>query len=127
VNHDSSRHNADKETLGEAHAQLLEEVQSRQRNTLWPDTMRNGQSVDALLWRGSPEATAVQRVGIVVFGLLFLSIGLFFVFSLAPELHSVLSAVFGVFFVALGARVTLNAFRHNLNRTDQTSEGKRRS
>jgi hypothetical protein len=99
-------------------------VESRQRNIGWPDTVRNGRSVDALLWRGSHDATTIQRVGIAVFGLLFLSIGLFFVFSLAPELHSVLSALFGVFFVALGLKVTLNAFRRNRNREDEVSEGK---
>ena len=92
---------------------MFEDVQNRQRNIVWPDTMRNGRLVDALLWRGSSEATMVQRIGIAVFGLLFLGFGLFFVFSLAPEFHSMSIAVVGVFSVALGVRVTLNAFRHD--------------
>lgn len=95
----------------ETHTKLRDEVEAAQRNIVWPDTMRNGRLMDALLWRGSPEATTVQRVGIAVFGLLFLSMGLFFIFSLAPELHSVLIAVFGVLASGLGIRVTLNAFR----------------
>src|SRR5262249_5097775 len=122
---DSSRHYPAKEFRDEAHAKLLEDVQSRQRNIVWPDTMRNGRSVDALLWRGSPEATTVQRIGIAVFGLSFLSLGLFFVFSMASEMHSVLIAVFGLFFVALGVKVSLNAFRQNRKHTGRTSERKR--
>lgn len=95
----------------EPHTKLREEVEAAQRNIVWPDTMGNGRSMDALLWRGSAEATTVQRIGIGVFGLLFLSLGLFFVFSLVPELHSALSAVMGVLLSGLGIRVTLNAFR----------------
>ncbi len=55
-----------KEHDEERHAYLLEEVSRRQRNTLWPDAMVNSSSVDALLWKGSPKATKVQRVGIVI-------------------------------------------------------------
>jgi hypothetical protein len=95
----------------EAHSKLREEVEAAQRNIVWPDAMCNAISVDALLWRGSSEATTVQRVGIAVWGLSFLSIGLFFVFSLATEVHSVLIAVLGVLASGLGVRVTLNAFR----------------
>jgi hypothetical protein len=93
------------------HARLLEEVESRQRNVLWPDAMVNASSVDALLWKGSPKATTVQRVGIVIWGLLFLSLGAFFTFVQAPELHSPMIAVLGLLLLALGTRVTLNAFR----------------
>ena len=84
--------------------------------------MRNGLSVDALLWRGSPEATTVQRVGIAIFGLLFLSLGLFFVLSIAPESNSILGVIFGLFFVAVGVRVTLNAFRHSRKSAGRASE-----
>jgi hypothetical protein len=93
------------------HAQVLEDVERSQRNTLWPDAMLNSSSVDALLWKGSPKATKVQRVGIAIFGLLFLSLGLFFMFALAPELHSPLVAVFGIFPFAVGIKVTFNAFK----------------
>jgi hypothetical protein len=40
---------------------LIEDVRASQRNTLWPDAMVNGSSVDGLLWKGSPKATMVQR------------------------------------------------------------------
>lgn len=47
-------------------------MEAWQRNTLWPDTLRNGALVDAFLWKGSPNATPIQRIGIALFGLLFL-------------------------------------------------------
>jgi hypothetical protein len=101
--HDQSRH--------DQHSRLLEEVESRQRNTVWPDTMVNGVRVDALLWKGSPKATKVQRIGIAIWGLTFLALGTFFTFVQAPELHSPMLAIIGLFVLALGARVTFNAFR----------------
>jgi hypothetical protein len=90
---------------------VLEEVERRQRNTLWPDAMINSSSVDALLWKGSPKATKVQRVGIVIWGLAFLSIGAYFLFVLASEQHSPMAAVLGLLGLALGTRITLNAFK----------------
>lgn len=48
------------------------EIEARQRNTVWPDTLRNGALVDAFVWRGSPNATYIQRIGTALFGLLFL-------------------------------------------------------
>jgi hypothetical protein len=93
------------------HAHVLEEVERRQRNTLWPDAMVNSSRVDALLWRGSPKATRLQRAGIVIWGLCFVSLGVFFVLVLAPEQHSPLAAVLGLLLLALGTRVTLNAFK----------------
>lgn len=50
----------------------LSEIEARQRNTVWPDTLRNGALVDAFVWRGSPNATYIQRIGTALFGLLFL-------------------------------------------------------
>jgi len=41
----------------------LSEIEARQRNTVWPDTLRNGALVDAFVWRGSPNATYIQGAG----------------------------------------------------------------
>jgi|HubBroStandDraft_2_1064218.scaffolds.fasta_scaffold605925_1 hypothetical protein len=92
------------------HTVLLEEVERRQRNTLWPDVMVNSASVDGLLWKGSPKATRVQRVGIAIWGLLFLSVGIC-TLSMAHERHDMIMAVVGVFCSAVGVRITLNAFK----------------
>jgi hypothetical protein len=53
-------------------AEIREDIEAKQRATVWPDTLRNGRSVDAFLWRGDPHAKPIQRAGLVVFGLTFL-------------------------------------------------------
>jgi hypothetical protein len=54
---------------------FLEESRRRQRNVVFPDTVRNARSVDAFLWKGSPNPTLVQRVGAWLFGLTFIGLG----------------------------------------------------
>jgi len=46
--------------------ELRADMESRQRSTIFPDTLRGGRSVDALLWKGAPHAPLVQRVGIAL-------------------------------------------------------------
>src|ERR1700682_2054936 len=48
-------------------SKLLDDLRARQRNTLWPDTLRNARTVDAFLWKGSPDATPIQRAGSAIF------------------------------------------------------------
>jgi hypothetical protein len=54
---------------------LLEDVERRQRNTVWPDPLVNGRAVDEYLWKGKPTAPLVQRIGAVVFGCAYLIAG----------------------------------------------------
>lgn len=91
------------------HERMLQEVDARQRNILWPDAMINSSSVDALLWKGSPKATKVQRVGIAIWGFVFLSAGASFMLF-AFERHQAFFAGFSVFSLAVGTKITLNAF-----------------
>lgn len=89
---------------------LLGEARSKQSNVVWPDAPKNAVSVDALLWRGSPNATTIQRIGMAVFGLAFLFSGIGFL-AMIPNGTAVL-AVIGIPFLLLGLRVLRNAFRH---------------
>jgi hypothetical protein len=87
-------------------------VEAKQRNADWPDAMRNSSAVDALLWKGSPHLTKIQRVALVVFGIFFLfaSGGLALT---AWERHSgllLLPVGFGLF---ISARLIRNACRRN--------------
>lgn len=92
--------------------QFLNDVRARQRNTVWPDTFRNGRAVDAFLWRGSPDATPVQRVGTGLFGLAFLAMAVAF-FILARQVGSRLVGVLAFGFAFLGVRLCRNALlRH---------------
>jgi hypothetical protein len=90
------------------------EIESRQRNTVWPDTLRNGAIVDAFVWKGSPTATAIQRIGIALFGLLFLCPAiLIFCFGClepGPPLFRVL--MLALPWVAVSCKLMKNALRH---------------
>ena len=68
-------------------SRFSEEIKASQENVLWPNVVRNSRRSDALLWRGSPDATLVQRIGICLFGLAFFGIGLMF-FRLAQRENS---------------------------------------
>lgn len=72
--------------------------------------MVNGSSVDGLLWKGPSQATKVQRVGIVIFGLTFFSFGLFFL-AYGIEKRVAFETAFSLLWFGLGTKVTLNAFR----------------
>ena len=52
---------------------VREDAEQRQRNTVWPDTLRGGRSADDYLWNGNPKAPTVQRIGAMVFGIAFLA------------------------------------------------------
>jgi hypothetical protein len=54
----------------------MEEIEAKQRNTVWPDTLRNSRSVDEFLWKGSSDAPLVQRAGAWIFGLTFILLSL---------------------------------------------------
>jgi uncharacterized membrane protein HdeD (DUF308 family) len=91
---------------------LIEDVSASQRNTLWPDAMVNSSSVDELLWKGSPKATKVQRIGIAIFGLTFALLGVIFEL-IASEKHVLLPAFFGLPWLAFGIKLFINAFKRN--------------
>ncbi len=87
---------------------MLEEVELKQRNTVWPDTMLNGTNVDAFLWKGNPKATLVQRIGAVIFGLSFLLAAGMFAY-LAEMKYRPLYLIAAPF-AYVGIRVFANAF-----------------
>jgi len=90
--------------------QLIEEVRSKQRNTVWPDAMGNSGSVDAFLWKGSPNAPLVQRIGAWIFGLTFILGGLLWV-DVSYEKHDFVFGALSIVWFAVGGKVFLNGFR----------------
>ncbi len=94
----------------------MRELEDRQKNTLWLDTLRNGITLDGFLWKGSPNATLVQRIGLGLFALLWLSPGfalLYFGFSEpAPVWFRVFMFVLALPWIAFGGKLLANAFRH---------------
>jgi hypothetical protein len=92
------------------HDDLLEDLQRRQSNTVWPDTMRNGVSVDGYLWNGNPKAPLVQRVGAVIWGLAFLGFAGLFAYLAATKKFTPLY-LFTAGLGYIGLRFISNAFR----------------
>jgi len=87
-----------------------EEVRARQRNTVWPDPLRNSSSVDRLLWKGSPNATLLQRVGVAIFASAFLIAALNFG-EMAYRKQSIFFFFFALFWAVISGRLFLNVFR----------------
>ncbi len=56
---------------------IREDVAARQRATVWPDTLRNGATIDAFLWKGDPNAKPVQRIGLIIFAIFSLLLAFF--------------------------------------------------
>lgn len=89
---------------------FAKELRSRQRNTIWPDALNNGVGVDKLLWKGSPNATLVQRIGIGVFWGAFLIAAASFA-QLAYRDHSIFLMLFTLLWAYVRGRILRNAFR----------------
>jgi hypothetical protein len=89
---------------------FIEDLKARQSNTLWPDTLKNSKGVDEFLWKGSPDAPLVQRIGAWIFGLTFILLSLAFV-DIAYEKHSPFVLAFSAISFLIGGKVFLNGFR----------------
>jgi hypothetical protein len=87
---------------------LREDVVARQRNVVPHDQLRNGVGVDALLWRGNPKASRVQRAGMIVFASFFLATFVGF-FAVAIESHSVLWGLMSLVWLVVAGRFFRNA------------------
>ncbi|MFZ0338010.1 MAG: hypothetical protein WAL45_08260 [Terracidiphilus sp.] len=96
---------------------LREDLEERQRATVWPDTLRSGRSVDEFLWKGDPKATLVQRAGLLVFGAFW-----FFLFAVMVAVAvrsamerdlttSIICTAFGAVIGYVDFRLIRNAFR----------------
>jgi len=96
--------------------QISDDVRARQRNTIWPDTLRNETTLLGFLWNGCPTATGIQRAGIAVISLIFFlvpSLGLLYVAALKAETRSPLVPVLvSAPVLAIGCKLLLSAFRH---------------
>jgi hypothetical protein len=90
--------------------QWIAEVRANQRNIVWPDLLVNSRAVDAFLWRGSPNASLVQRIGACLFGLTFF-VGGVVLLSLSWSKASPVLALFSLAWVLVGARVITNGVR----------------
>ncbi len=69
--------------------------------------------MDGFLWKGSPDATPVQRAGSAIFGLAFLAAGFAVVYiavSRGGSGPSLFIMLFGLFGIVIGCKLLGNAF-----------------
>jgi hypothetical protein len=105
---------------------LVDEVEFRQRNTTYPDVLANASNADALMWKGSHRITKIQRVGVALFGFVFLLSGI----SLASIAGSFgganvwIGIPIGVAFAGIGCKLLWNSVRKN-ERMKESTKGKR--
>jgi hypothetical protein len=99
---------------GSKRDEMLQDVNARQENVLWPDTVRNTAAVDGYLWKGNPKATKVQRAGSLICGLFVLGIALVCITvayqGASFNIATAVVLLFGAGFTYLGCRVIRNAF-----------------
>jgi len=88
-----------------------QEMRERQRNIVFPDTVRNARYLYQALWHGSPTATWVQRMGAAALAVLWVGSGVGLV-AISHDNGSFLGIMEGLLGTALGAKVLHSAFRH---------------
>jgi hypothetical protein len=88
----------------------IESVKARQKNSLWPDVLRGGRSVDEFLWKGAPDAPLVQRVGTGILALAYLLVGLALV-SMALEQGKWFTGAFAALIFIVAGWFIRNAVR----------------
>jgi len=98
---------------------IREETEEKQRAILWPDVLRSGHSVDEFLWKGDRRATPVQRIGLAVFAMMFLSCASIFVVLLFKDATwggRVVEIILGLLSGIPGVKFLINVFRHQPKR-----------
>jgi len=95
----------------------IDEIHSRQRNIVFPDTVRNGRLVDVFFWRGASNPTRVQRIAAWMFGVVFFYCGVqFFTFAVQARIEDgfsiyvVIEILIALLFALLGVRIFRNGF-----------------
>jgi hypothetical protein len=89
---------------------IIEDIKAKQKNLVFPDTLRNSRSVDEFLWKGSPNAPLVQRVAAWMFGLFFVLAGVAFL-DVSYQKHYLIFGVLSIGWFLVGGKVFLNGFR----------------
>ena len=76
--------------------------------------LRSGRAVDEFLWKGDRRATPVQRAGLALFGMMFLScaaLSIVLVFTQGTWAGRIVGVVFGSIAGIGAVRFLMNAFR----------------
>ena len=88
----------------------IAELERGQSNILWEDAHKNAAGVDRLLWKGRDDAPMVQRLGIAIFALMFLLVGIA-ILLLGIEQQMALEWILSALLILLAAKLFRNALR----------------
>ena len=92
--------------------EYIDEMRTKQENTVWPNYMANSRGVDEFLFKGSANPTTVQRIGAWLFGLGFILGGFGLMFAAVYRTGSNWPLwVLAVGSWALGGRMCYNGSR----------------
>lgn len=89
--------------------ELVHDYRMRQRNIVFPDTVRNARYYYLFFWRGSPNPTRVQRIAAWLFGSVLVAQGVV-LFQMAREMGDRLSGAMALLIGGVGARIFRNGF-----------------
>jgi hypothetical protein len=95
---------------------LVEDFNGKQSNTVWPEAMVNSRRVDEFLWKGSPDAPLVQRIGACIFGLVFILAGIGW-FEVARTKGWIVFGALSIFWFLIGGRLFLNGLKRRRKST----------
>jgi hypothetical protein len=89
--------------------ELIDDFRLRQRNLVFPDTVRNARYYYLFFWRGSSNPTWVQRVAAWLFGTVYVGQGVV-LFLMAREMRDRLAGAIALLTTAIGARIFRSGF-----------------
>lgn len=68
---------------------MMDELEAKQQNILWPQSLKNGRNVNTFLWKGAEKPTASMRLGAFLIGTVYLIAAVSFC-AVAAESGSIL-------------------------------------
>jgi hypothetical protein len=87
---------------------MMDDLDAKQRNILWLQSLKNGRNVDAFLWKGAEKPTASMRIGAFLLGTIYLISALAICYASA-EGGSIFGVLVSFGFLYLGARVLIKS------------------
>jgi hypothetical protein len=88
---------------------FIDEIRARQRNIVFPDTVRNERPLFDFFWNGAPDPPMVQRIGAWMAGLFLVVTGLLAALS-ARDGGNLLGLGTSLISVGVGIRIFRNGF-----------------
>ena len=90
--------------------EFINGLRAKQGKLVWPGTIMSARAIDGFIWKGSPDASLVQRIGLWLIGFVYLAFGLM-LFGIAKRDKSFPIAIISLGTVLSGLKIFFNGFR----------------